>query len=415
MRSVMKNSSPVHTPDSAVCCVHDPSYVGIFGPKKPAKKGDTAELPKQRVMPPLSPTRAMQAGRQGNVPDYKKPSLGLSVTQWVRRHVLVEGKDLDRFRQGDMQYLEDLVNEKLAESALPNQYKDQKNGINNFKGKVRGIIKHLFQTPPDLPYEIDHWYVDHRWIGMGLFTTQKIHTRTLGQLFAQNESTNCELLWSEACHEGYDSVYTCNWQESKESAQQKWHLKQHLVSSAKKVKRDHIGFRALFAVYGRLMFANHHKHADFFFENFTPVTPWAQKQKIHGTLTIRPHNKEYWRYLEAHEQILIHYDFNMTFGGENIEDEEDCRVETGGNLNVAAEMMDIEVEKEAQEVMTAEEEAAMVLSELVMEKGRPEDDDLFVPGGKKKMGKKKGNGTKMKKNGNGNLSHLRGIRLVYSI
>jgi hypothetical protein len=295
----------------------------------------------------------MQAARQGNTLKGKQPSQVLSVLQWSRTNLFLEGVNLDRFREGDMKYVDELVDAALKKKKkLPRQYRRTSNGKYNFKAKVRETVQHLFKTPADLPYEIDHWKIGDKWMGLGLFTTRRIHTKTLGQLLAKAEPNNCELMWADACYEGYDSLYTCNWQETVESAQVRWGMKQHLVSNANKVKRNHIGFRAIFAVYGRLMFANHHNDADFFFEGFAPMTPEGKNERIQGKLTIRPHNKEHWRYLEAKEQILIFYDFNMTFGNEPAESE--GLVETGGDIIVALSMMDVDGGAEEEGIMDIE-------------------------------------------------------------
>lgn len=353
------------------------------------KLGDTATLPGKRYK--LSPTAAMGAGWKAGLEEWKMPSVWLLVMQWVRRNILVKGVDLERFRADDMPYLDKLVDDLYKGTQVPSRYPKPK-GDEALKKMARKIIRSLFVSKVELPYQIGHWYVEEEWKGMGLFATRQVSTQTIADEFAAAESQNCELVWADAIHEGFDSVYTGRWSETKKEAQKYWYQKKHLLSGKHSASSDDIGFAAKFAVYGRLMFANHHPKAPFFFKPFTPKTPYNVADRFKGKLTIDVHTENYVYDILPGQQILVHYDFNLSFGDKKASDQIEAEIQLA--IDTASAAYELSMAREL-EKMTALEEVEMVMSEVVMEKGRSDDDDEFVPSSRKRKAKAVGKGKKI--------------------
>jgi hypothetical protein len=401
---------PISTADpSSVCssAVLGKETGTVFVKQVVDEMGKTAET-LRRVIPPkrqLTPTEVLSGARKPYLPEWMKPTVMLITRQWVRRRILVEGVKFSRFRKGDTAYINELIKKEAHNK--PNHFNKCGNPVAALRLAVQTIIMEMFMPKKSLPYQIDHWYVDGKWKGLGLFATRRVSTKTIAKAFAEYEPNNCELVWDEAVQEGYDSVYTCNWTETiaESRAGKGWHQKELLMTDADDTPDWHIHFTGLFAVYGRLMFANHHDDGPFYFKEFKPTTPTNVKDRIGGRLTIDVHGKSHVYTLERGQQILVHYDFNLAFDDDGKFCDKPVAPEKAVAVVDDGKMAEGVVELEKERMMspmvydlTAEDELAAVMEEVMQERGRESDEDEYVPGKKKaKTGKGK-SGSAGKKN-----------------
>jgi hypothetical protein len=320
-----------------------------------------------------SQAKAVNPG--GVIDRWKRPTEVITATQWVRDVILVDGTNLTPFRTGDRPVIDNMLEELDAKKLFPKEYRNS-NDKSHFKSLVRGVIKSIFESKHQLSYEVDHWRVKGEWKGMGLFTTRKTNTRCIELQFGMLEKEdNAELVWSEATTSRYDSVYTCNWtgpapkedDGEEENEEEKWKRAQRAAENKRKkdardaknkkkrknlglgglTQKDHfrsddvpvkpgrIGFSAPFIIHKRLMFANHHSKAPFFFSTFTPKTPAMAIGKITGRVCPVTHSINYVAEMPARSQIFIHYDHNMTFGGEDPVESDASSDEDDGDEDLA--------------------------------------------------------------------------------
>lgn len=211
---------------------------------------------------------------------------------------------------------------------------------------------------------------------MAIFAARDTNTTEISDWFKDHEIENCEHTTSMATVEYYDSVYTCNWSETKDEAAKGWHIKKELLSLRPPAKKKDISFPGFFIVHGRLMFGNHDKEAPFYFKEFVPKTPKGKNGRLTGRLTIAPHNKKIVVDIKRGQEILIHYDFDMEFG-----DEPALRLQPVEEETASTDPVEVEMQSECERPrLSAAQEIEMVMKETLDHQDDPNDRDFDFDG-----------------------------------
>jgi hypothetical protein len=216
-----------------------------------------------------------------------QPSRELQATEFIRKTLVNKETDLERFRQGDVGYISELIELSRKAGKHPARYRRAGTMTDKFNQVVCDIILDLFNDT-ELPYRIEHWNVRGQYKGLGLFATRSTKYKVIVKA-TQDEQSNAELLWSSTTGRRHDCVFESEWSEYSAAARASgWWWKKHYVNE----DRDHtmderVWLKARFAIRGRLMFANHKPDAPFHFSRLTQHSPRHHTARVTGKVNYR--------------------------------------------------------------------------------------------------------------------------------
>ncbi|KAJ9091929.1 hypothetical protein QFC21_007042 [Naganishia friedmannii] len=182
-----------------------------------------------------------------------QPSRELQATEFIRKTLINKQTDLERFRQGDVGYISELLEASRKAGKHPARYQGAGTMTDKFNQTVRDIIVDLFQDT-ELPYRIEHWNARGQYRGLGLFATKSTKQSAIAKA-TQDEQGNAESLWSATTGKRHDCVFESEWSEDSTAARASgWWWKQHFVNEDRRhTKDERVWLKARFAIRGRSM------------------------------------------------------------------------------------------------------------------------------------------------------------------
>ena len=248
--------------------------------------------------------------RRGTNPVHQ-PSRELQVTEFIRKTLIDRETDLERFRQGDIGYITELLEGSRKAGKHPSRYRRAGTMTDKFNQTVRDIIVDLFRDS-ELPYRIEHWNIRGRYKGLGLFATRTGKYSVIVKA-TQDEQSNAELLWSSTTAQRHDCVFESEWSEDSAAARSSgWWWKKHCVNEDRSHTMDErVWLKARFAIRGRLMFANHKPDAPFHFSRLTQHPPHRHTARVTGKVNYRAKDPD--KVVRKGQQIWVYYGEGVNF------------------------------------------------------------------------------------------------------
>jgi hypothetical protein len=102
--------------------------------------------------------------RRGTNPVHQ-PSRELQASEFIRKILVNKETDLERFRQGDVGYISELLEACRNAGKHPTRYRRAGTMTDKFNQTVCDTIVDLFQDT-ELPYRIEHWNIRGRYKGL---------------------------------------------------------------------------------------------------------------------------------------------------------------------------------------------------------------------------------------------------------
>lgn len=249
--------------------------------------------------------------RRGTNPVHQ-PSRELQATEFIRKTLVDKDTDLERFRQGDVGYISELLEASRKAGRHPARFRIAGTMTDKFNQTVCDIIVDLFKDT-ELPYRIEHWNVRGQYRSLGLFATKSTKQSVIAKA-SQDERDNAELLWSTTTGKRHDCVFESEWSEDSTAARSSgWWWKKHFVNEDRHhTTNERIWLKARFAIRGRLMFANHKPDAPFHFSQLTRHSPGHHTARVTGKVNYRAKDPD--KVVRKGQQIWVYYGEGVSFG-----------------------------------------------------------------------------------------------------
>ncbi|KAJ9091921.1 hypothetical protein QFC21_007034 [Naganishia friedmannii] len=236
----------------------------------------------------------------------QQPSQELQATEFIRKTLVNKETELERFRQGDVGYISELLEVSRKAGRHPARYRRAGTMTDKFNQAVCDIIVDLFNDT-ELPYRIEHWNIRDQYKGLGLFATRS--TKYSGSSNALK--INKAMRSFSGRHRRASDTTAYSSQSGLRTQHQLEPQAGGGSSTLGHTKNERIWLKARFAIRGRLMFANHKPNAPFHFSQLTWHSPRHHTARVIGKVNYRATDAD--KIVRKGQQIWVYYGEGVTF------------------------------------------------------------------------------------------------------